>query len=82
MIKQTANEILAQVNDTYIKIGDGNITLNGDTKVNGSLTLNDEKQGFLLLGNGGITEISPKSIGTYNDFKSSNNNTQQVVNIS
>lgn len=78
-IKQTAESILAQVNDTYIKIGDGNITLNGDTKVNGSLTLNDEKQGFLLLGNGGITEISPKSIGTYNDFKSSNTNTQQVV---
>lgn len=80
MIKQTANEILMSVNNTYLKIGDGNITLNGDTKVNGSLTLNDEKQGFLLLGNGGITEISPKSIGTYNDFKSANTNTQQVVN--
>ena len=79
MIKQTANEILMSVNNTYLKIGDGNITLNGDTKVNGSLTLNDEKQGFLLLGNGGITEISPKSIGTYNDFKSANTNTQQVV---
>ena len=80
MIKQTANEILMSVNNTYLKIGDGNITLNGDTKVNGSLTLNDEKQGFLLLGNGGITELSPKSIGTYNDFKSANTNTQQVVN--
>ena len=80
MIKQTANEILMSVNNTYLKIGDGNITLNGDTKVNGSLTLNNEKQGFLLLGNGGITEISPKSIGTYNDFKSANTNTQQVVN--
>ena len=74
MIKQTANEILAQVNDTYIKIGDGNITLNGDTKVNGSLTLNDEKQGFLLVGNGGTTEISPNSIGTYNEFSSKTTN--------
>ena len=74
MIKQTANEILMSVNDTYLKIGDGNITLNGDTKVNGSLTLNDEKQGFLLLGNGGITEISPKSIGTYNEFASKTTN--------
>ena len=74
MIKQTANEILAQVNDTYIKIGDGNITLNGDTKVNGSLTLNDEKQGFLLVGNGGTTEISPNSIGTYNEFASKTTN--------
>ena len=80
MIKQTANEILMSVNNTYLKIGDGNITLNGDTKVNGSLTLNDEKQGFLLLGDSGVTEISPKSIGTFNDFKSANTNTQQVVN--
>lgn len=74
MIKQTANEILMSVNDTYVKIGDGNITLNGDTKVNGSLTLNDEKQGFLLMGNGGTTEISPKSIGTYNEFANKTTN--------
>lgn len=74
-IKQTANEILAQVNDTYVKIGDGNITLNGDTKVNGSLTLNDSKQGFLLMGNGGTTEISPKSIGSYSAFKDRTSNT-------
>lgn len=73
-IKQTAESILAQVNDTYIKIGDGNITLNGDTKVNGSLTLNDEKQGFLLVGNGGTTNISPSSIGTYNEFASKTTN--------
>lgn len=74
MIKQTAESILAQVNDTYIKIGDGNITLNGDTKVNGSLTLNDKKQGFLLVGNGGTTEISPNSIGTYDEFASKTTN--------
>ncbi len=74
MIKQTANEIMMSVNDTYVKIGDGNITLNGDTKVNGSLTLNDENQGFLLLGDSGTTEISPKSIGTYNEFKSKSTN--------
>lgn len=74
-ISQTANEILAQVNKTYIKIGDGNITLNGDTKVEGSLTLNDSKQGFLLLGNGGTTEISPKSIGSYSAFKDRTSNT-------
>lgn len=74
MIKQTANEILMNVNDTYVKIGDGNITLNGDTKVNGSLTLNDDKQGFLLMGNGGTTEIAPKSIGTYNEFTNKTSN--------
>lgn len=74
-ISQTANEILAQVNKTYVKIGDGNITLNGNTKVEGSLTLNDSKQGFLLLGNGGTTEISPKSIGSYSAFKDRTSNT-------
>ena len=74
MIKQTANEILMSVNDTYLKIGDGNITLNGDTKVNGSLTLSDKKQGFLLVGNGGTTEISPNSIGTYNEFTNKTTN--------
>jgi hypothetical protein len=74
MIKQTADSIMMSVNDTYVKIGDGNITLNGDTKVNGSLTLNDENQGFLLLGDSGTTEISPKSIGTYNEFKGKSTN--------
>ena len=74
MIKQTAESIMMNVNNTYVKIGDGNITLNGDTKVNGSLTLNDENQGFLLLGDSGTTEISPKSIGTYNEFKSKTTN--------
>ena len=74
MIKQTADSIMMSVNDTYVKIGDGNITLNGDTKVNGSLTLNDENQGFLLLGDSGTTEISPKSIGTYDEFKSKSTN--------
>ena len=74
-IKQTAESIMMSVNDTYVKIGDGNITLNGETKVNGSLTLNDEDQGFLLLGDSGTTEISPKSIGTYNEFKSKTTNT-------
>ena len=74
-IKQTAESIMMNVNNTYVKIGDGNITLNGETKVNGSLTLNDEDQGFLLLGDSGTTEISPKSIGTYNEFKSKTTNT-------
>lgn len=74
-IKQTAESIIMNVNNTYVKIGDGNITLNGETKVNGSLTLNDETQGFLLLGDGGTTELSPKSIGTYDEFKSKTTNT-------
>ena len=78
-LTQTSNSILAQVNNTYIKIGDDNITLGGNTTVKGSLTLTQTDQGFKLVGSEGITEIIPKSIGTYNDFKSSNTNTQQVV---
>lgn len=77
-LTQTSNSILAQVNNTYIKIGDDNITLGGNTTVKGSLTLTQTDQGFKLVGSDGITEIMPKSIGTYNDFKSSNTNTQQV----
>ena len=79
MIKQTANEILMSVNDTYLKIGDGNITLNGDTKVNGALTLTQTDQGFKLVGSDGITEIKPESIGTYDNFKAANTNTQNIV---
>lgn len=78
-LTQTSNSILAQVNNTYIKIGDDNITLGGNTTVKGSLTLTQTNQGFKLVGSEGITEIMPKSIGTYADFKSSNTNTQQVV---
>lgn len=78
-LTQTSNSILAQVNNTYIKIGDDNITLGGNTTVKGSLTLTQTDQGFKLVGSEGITEIMPKSIGTYNDFKSSNTNTQQVT---
>lgn len=70
MIKQTAEAILMQVGQTYLKIGDGNITLNGDTKINGSLTIHDENTGFVLQGGGGTTEVKPKSIGSYSDFSS------------
>lgn len=75
MIKQTSEEIIQRVGNTFVRIGDGNITLNGDTKVNGSLTLNSEDQGFILIGDNGKTEISPKSIGTYSDFKSKTTHT-------
>lgn len=79
MLKQTSDSILASVNDTYIKIGDDNITLGGNTTVKGSLTLTQTDQGFKLVGPDGITEIMPKSVGAYNDFKSANTSTQHVV---
>ena len=79
LLQQTSNSILASVNDTYIKIGDDNITLGGNTTVKGSLTLTQNDQGFRLVGQDGITEIMPKSIGTYDEFKSANASTQNVV---
>ena len=79
LLQQTSNSILASVNDTYIKIGDDNITLGGNTIVKGSLTLTQNDQGFKLVGSDGVTEIMAKSIGTYDEFKSSNTSTQNVV---
>ena len=79
LLQQTSNSILASVNDTYIKIGDDNITLGGNTTVKGSLTLTQNDQGFRLVGSDGITEIMPKSVGTYDEFKSANASTQNVV---
>ena len=78
-LTQTSTEILAQVSDTYIKIGDDNITLGGNTIVKGSLTLTQNDQGFKLVGSDGVTEIMPKSIGTYDEFKSTNTSIQNVV---
>lgn len=73
-IKQTAESILMNVKNTYVKIGDGNITLNGNTNIQGSLTLTNKDQGFMLLDKDGTTEISPKSIGTYEEFKTKTTN--------
>ena len=79
LLQQTSNNILASVNDTYIKIGDDNITLGGNTTVKGNLTLTQADQGFKLVGPDGVTEIMAKSVGTYNEFKSANASTQNVV---
>ena len=79
LLQQTSNSILASVNDTYIKIGDDNITLGGNTTVKGNLTLTQADQGFKLVGPDGVTEIMAKSVGTYNEFKSANASTQNVV---
>lgn len=67
-IKQTANEIELKVNDISIRLNNG-IELNGDTKVNGSLTLTDADQGFILNGGSGKTVISPQSIGSFYGFQ-------------
>lgn len=79
LIEQTADSILTQVGNTYVKVGDGNITLNGDTEINGKLTLNTTDQGFIMYGENGVTEISPKVIGSYDEFISSANNNIKSV---
>lgn len=78
-LTQKSDEILAQVNNTYIKIGDDNITIGGNTTVKGNLTLTQSDQGFKLVGNTGVTEIMPKSIGTYKEFQSQNTGTEYVT---
>lgn len=67
-IVQTADNIILQVNNCGIDIDNRQITLNGNTLINGNLTLNQAEQGFTLQGIGGTTLISAQSIGTYNQF--------------
>lgn len=77
-ITQRADYIEAKVNDVSVKIDSGQITLNGDTQVNGTLTLIDDDQGFLLAGDGGKTQITPTSLGTYSNFTTASTNNYTV----
>jgi hypothetical protein len=42
------------------------------------LSITDSTQGFSLVGNGGITQISPQSIGTYDSFRNKSNS---IINL-
>lgn len=79
IISQTSSEILAQVDNTYVKIIDGNIILNGTTTVQNS-------EGLRLIGeNNEEFKISSESIGTYDEFSKSifaNNNYSQIFSDS
>lgn len=76
IIRQTANNILLQVADISLKIDNKKIVLDGNTEINGSLTLDSDDQGFTLTGSSGkTTQISPQSIGTYADFTNKSSNT-------
>ncbi len=79
-LTQTANNIQLNVydelkNKTGIDISQGQITLNGNTIVNGNLSLTDQDTGFSLIGDGGITQIMPQSIGTYEQFTAKSSTT-------
>lgn len=64
-IRQTADDITLSVNDLSIKLDNTKFEINADTVVNGSLTLTNDNQGFILKGSSGTTEISPKSVGKW-----------------
>ena len=66
-ISQRADSIEFKVDQTSIKLAEG-IELNGDTVVNGSVTINDNDTGFILNGDTGTTQITADSIGDYSDF--------------
>lgn len=68
LIQQTAKQIMLKVDEVSLRIDNQKIVLDGDTEVNGSLTLDNTETGFILKGNGGETNISPKSIGAYSSF--------------
>lgn len=67
-IEQTAEQIRLQVDDVALKIDNQKIVLDGNTEINGSLTLDNSDQGFILKGQGGITQITPQSINSYENF--------------
>jgi hypothetical protein len=74
LIKQTAEEIMLAVDEVALKVNNKGVVIDGNTVVNGSLTLNDDTQGFVLNGATGSTYIQPKSIGTYNSFSTAASN--------
>jgi hypothetical protein len=84
-LTQTANNIQLNVydellNKTGIDISQGQITLNGNTVVNGNLSLTDANTGFSLIGDGGITQIMPQSIGTYAQFTAKSSTILHKIN--
>ena len=79
LIEQTANQILLKVDDIALRIDNQKIVLDGDTEINGSLTMDNSDQGFILKGDEGIAQISPQSIGTFDQFASSITNVERHV---
>lgn len=74
-IEQTANNIRLQVDNISLQITDKKIVLDGDTEINGDLTMDNANQGLVLIGNGGTTQIKPTTIGSYQEFSSKSSQT-------
>ena len=67
-IEQTADNIRLEVMNCGVDIDHKRIRLNGDTLIEGNLTVQGDGVGFTLAGSGGTTEIISDSIGSWNSF--------------
>lgn len=68
-IEQTADNIRLEVMSCGVDIDDKRIKLNGDTLIEGNVTVQNADVGFTLQGDGGTTQIISSSIGTLDAFK-------------
>ena len=68
LIQQTADNIRLEVMNCGVDIDNKRIRLNGDTLIEGNLTVQGDGVGFTLAGSGGTTEIISDSIGSWNSF--------------
>lgn len=78
-IQQTAREISLAVDETNLKINSGQITLNGNTNINGTLNVNNDDTGFILNDSSGMScLITPQPFTQYDDFINSDGITQRI----
>ena len=68
LIEQTADNIRLEVMNCGVDINNQRIRLNGDTLIEGNLTVQGDGVGFTLNGSGGTTQIISDSIGSWNSF--------------
>ena len=68
LIEQTADNIRLEVMNCGVDIDNQRIRLNGDTLIEGNLTVQGDGVGFTLAGSGGTTQIISDSIGSWNSF--------------
>ena len=68
LIQQTADNIRLEVMNCGVDIDNQRIRLNGDTLIEGNLTVQGDGVGFTLNGSGGTTQIISDSIGSWNSF--------------
>ena len=68
IINAAVDEKTGQIRDDIDSIKRGNIELNGNTNINGNLTIQNATDGLTLVGDGGTTEIRSKDIGNFFDY--------------